>query len=224
MFFFTLNIFGQIKNGYELTKDSDTLYYYKYEKPIIKKLKLTNPEENKNFFRFSSDKYYLELSKDSNKYIFYADEIWDGKKTGEVFIKEIDLTEKQICEIESLLDSLKINEIPSGNQIKNWTFGFDGITYKLENKKDNIYSYKNYWTPTSQEKFEESNKINYFVAKVDEIINFRENDEKFRKEIPFFSWTKDGVSWNAITVLNKENYSKYKKYRKLKKKQLKEKL
>ena len=78
-YFFTLSIFGQSNNRYELTKDSDTLHYFKYERPIIEKLNLIKPEENKNFFRFSSDKYYLELSDDSNKYIFYADEVWDGK-------------------------------------------------------------------------------------------------------------------------------------------------
>ena len=117
----------------------------------------------------------MELSNNSNKYIFYADEIWDGKKTGEVYIKEIDLTQKQVNEIKNLIDSLKINEIPSDNQIEKWTFGFDGITYKFEFKNDNIYSYKHYWTPTSQEKFDESNKINYFTTKIDEIINYQEN-------------------------------------------------
>lgn len=222
--FFTISIFGQSNNSYELTKDSDTLHYFRYEKPIIEKLNLIKPEENKNFFRFSSDKYYLELSDDANKYILYADEIWDGKRTGEVYIKQIDLTNRQVEEIKKLTDSLKINEIPSDNQIKNWAFGFDGITYKFENKNNNIFSYKHYWTPTSQEKFEESNKINFFVKKIDEIINFQKNGEIFRKEIPYFSWTKDGVSWNTVTVLTKENYSAYKKYKKLKKKQKKGKL
>ncbi|KQT17392.1 hypothetical protein ASG31_08245 [Chryseobacterium sp. Leaf404] len=89
----TLNLYGQFNNSYYLTKDSDTLHYFKYEKPISEKLNLIKPEESKNFFRFSSSKYYLELSEDSNRYIFYADEIWEGKKTGEVFIKEIILVE-----------------------------------------------------------------------------------------------------------------------------------
>jgi len=141
-YFFTLSIFGQSNNRYELTKDSDTLHYFKYERPIIEKLNLIKPEENKNFFRFSSDKYYLELSDDSNKYIFYADEVWDGKRTGDVYIKQIDLTNRQVEEIKKLTDSLKINEIPSDNQIKNWTFGYDGITYKIENKNNSNFSRK----------------------------------------------------------------------------------
>lgn len=213
--FFSLNFFAQ---QYELTKDSDTLYYYKYEKPIIEKLKLIKPKENKDFFRFSSYKYYLELSSESNKYLMYADEIWEGKKTGKTFIKEFDLTEKQVYEIKNLINSLKINEIPTDEQIKNWTFGFDGITYKIELKEGNHYSYKHYWTPTSQQKFLESNTINYFIIKVDEIIDYQQNSKKFTKEVPYFTWTKDGVSWSAIKLINKNNYSEYKSYKKLMKK------
>lgn len=216
--FCTGNIFAQENKKYELTKDSDTLYYHKYEKPIIKKLKLIHPEENKNFFRFSSDKYYLELSDESNKYVMYVDEIWEGKKTGQTFIKEFDLTEKQVSEIKHLRSSLKIYEIPSDRQIKDWTFGFDGIIYKFELKDGHTYSYKHYWTPTVQQKFIESNTINYFVIKIDKIIDYQENKKKFAKEIPYFNWTKDGVSWVAMKVLNKENYSEYRKYKKLMKK------
>ena len=210
--FFSLGLFAQ---QYELTKDSDTLHYYKYEKPIIEKLRLIKPKEKKDFFRFSSDKYYLELSTESNKYLMYVDETWEGKKTGKTFIKEFSLTEKQVNEIKNLIVSLKIHEIPTDNQIKNWTFGFDGITYIFELKAGNNYSYKHYWTPTSQQKFVESNIINYFVIKVDEIIDYQQNRKKFTEEIPYFSWTKDGASWNALKLINKDNYSEYKKYKKL---------
>ena len=216
----SFNLFGQNNVHYQLTNDSDTLYYYHYEKPIIEKLNLIKPEENINFFRFSSDKYYLELSNHLNKYILYADEVWEGKKTGEVFIKVIDLDLEQINEIKGLIDSLKIKEIPSSNKIKNWTSGFDGSTYKFEIKDGNTYSFKHYWTPSSQNKFEESNTINSFIKEIDRIIKYEKNGEIFMKEIPFFSWTKDGVSWNAVTIITKENYSEYKK---LKRKQSKRK-
>lgn len=216
--FCTGNIFAQENKKYELTKDSDTLYYYKYEKPIIKKLKLIQPEEKKDFFRFSSDKYYLELSDESNKYVMYVDEIWEGKKTGQTFIKEFNLTEKQVNEIKYLISSLKIHEIPSDKQIKDWTFGFDGITYKFELKDGDTYSYKHYWTPTAQQKFMEANTINYFIIKIDNIIDYQENSKNFAKEVPYYNWTKNEVSWVAMKVLNKENYSKYRRYKKLMKK------
>lgn len=221
-YIFPISLFGQ--EGYELTKDSDTIHYFKYEKKIIEKLKLIKPEKNKNFFRFSSDKYYLELSDESNKYLIYADEIWNNVKTGETFIKQIDLTESQVTAVKNLIDSLKINEIPSDNQIPKWEFGFDGITYKLEVKNGINYSYKHYWTPTSQEKFIESNLINSFVTEIDKVIDYQKNSENFSTEVPYFSWTKDGVSWNVVKVLTRENYSEYQKYRKLKKKQIKNKL
>ncbi|KIA83956.1 hypothetical protein [Kaistella jeonii] len=214
-------VFGQKALNYELTNDSDTLHYYKYEKPIVEKLNLLKPEGNSNFFRFSSDKYYLELSEISNKYLIYADEIWDNSKTGEVFIREIKLNESQVYKINKLIDSLKINDIPSDNRLKEWTFGFDGITYKLENKNGINYSYKHYWTPTSQNKFLESDKINIFVTEIDKIIDYKTNREKFVSEVPYFTWTRDGVAWSAVKILTAENYSEYRKYRKLKKKLIK---
>lgn len=222
--FIALNLFSQVSKNYKLTKDSDTLHYYKYEKPIIEKLKLIKPENNKNFFRFSSDKYYLELSDESNKYLIYADEIWDNIRTGETFIKQINLTKSQVAKIESLIDSLKINEIPSDNQIEKWELGFDGITYKLEVKNGISYSYKHYWTPTSQEKFTESNLINSFITEIDKIIDYQGNAKKFTKEVPYFTWTRDGVAWNAVKILTQENNSEYEKYKKRKKKQFKHKL
>ncbi|WP_090079140.1 hypothetical protein [Halpernia frigidisoli] len=218
---FSVFVFGQKAFNYELTYDSDTLHYYKYEKPIVKKLNLLKPEGNYNFFRFSSDKYYLELSEISNKYLIYADEIWDNRKTGEVFIREIKLNDSQVYKINKLIDSLKINDIPSDNRIKEWTFGFDGITYKMENKNGINYSYKHYWTPTSQNKFMESDKINFFVTEIDKIIDYKTNQEKFVSEVPYFTWTRDGVSWSAVKILSAENYSEYRKYRKLKRKQIK---
>lgn len=219
--FFSIFVFGQNKSDYNLSIDSDTLHYFKYEKSINEKLNLIKPEDSIDFFRFSSDKYYLELSENSNFYIIYADEIWDNKKTGEVFIKKIELNKQQVSLIKNLVDSLKINEIPSDNQIKRWTFGFDGITYKFETKSGLNYSFKHYWTPISQEKFEESDKINFFVSQIDKIIDYQNNQEKFVKDVPYFTWSRDGVSWNAVKVLTEKNYSEYRKYRKLKKKQMK---
>ncbi|WP_313580620.1 hypothetical protein [Chishuiella sp.] len=215
-YFFSLNLFGQINNNFELTKYSDTANYFEYVKPIIEKLNLIKPINNKIFFRLSSPKYYLELSKESNKYLIYANEIWKGEKTGEIFIKQIDLSKKQVSEINSLIDSLNINDIPSGNQIKNWTSGFDGITYIFELKNKNKYSFKNYWSPSSQEKFEESNKINFFLQKLDDIINYQKNNEEFEREVPYFNWKRDGTSWNVVKAITKENKAEYKKYKKKK--------
>lgn len=159
------------------------------------------------------------MSEKSNKYLIYAEEYWDKGKTGEMFIKSFELSDSQVTEIKNLVNSLKINEIPSDNQIAKWSFGSDGIVYTIETKKGKDYSYKHYWTPSSQEKFYESETINDFISKLDAIIDFKTNDEKFGKEVPYFTWTRDGVIWNAVKLITKQNYKEYKKYRKLKKRQ-----
>ncbi len=48
--FFSLNLFGQINNNFELTKDSDTTNYFEYVKPTIEKLNLIEPINNKFIF------------------------------------------------------------------------------------------------------------------------------------------------------------------------------
>jgi hypothetical protein len=210
--------FSQEVKSYSLTKGSDTIYWQKYKSPIIKKLNLILPNQNVDFFRLSSSKYYLELSKNTNKVVFYGDEIYDSKKTGKTFIKSFNLKNEEVVKIKKLVDSLKIENIPSDRYIQNWQQGFDGITYNIEFKKDDIYSFKNYWTPNSQENLNEAIIINSFVTAIDDIIDLKSKGNVFREEIPFYSWTRDGEAWIAIKAI--KNHDEYKKYIRLKKKQL----
>ena len=216
----TLNSFGQdLSKNFQITSDSDTAFWAKYYSPIIEKLKFINPNSDTNFFRISSSKYFLELSQNSNKIVFYVHEIWQSKQTGDTYIKSFDLTSEQIMKIKLLVDSLEINKIPSDKYINGWSKGLDGITYIFENKKDSTYSFKNYWTPSSQSNLKEAQGILNFTNQLDNIIEYSTKRKLFEKEIPFYGWTYNGSSMAAIRVIS--NTKEYRRYKRMKKRELK---
>lgn len=219
LLFAALNSSGQeISTNIQITEDSDTAFWAKYHFHDIEKLSLISPNENINFFRISSSKYYLELSDHSNKMFFYVNEIWDNKQTGEAFIKSFEIKPDQIKKITVLIDHFKINEIPSGKFIKKWIHGFDGITYIIENKTNNLYSFKNYWTPSSQDNLEQAEAILNFTKQLDEIVEYTTKRKEFEKEIPFYGWTYNGSMVITRVISDTKKYFKYKR---MKKKQLK---
>ena len=217
-----LNSFGQdLSKEVQITSDSDTAFWAKYYSPIIKKLALIKPNSDTNFFRVSSSKYFLELSQKSNRIVFYVQEIWESEQTGETYIKSFDIDAAQVKKIKLLKDSLEINNIPSDKYISGWARGLDGITYLFENKKDNNYSFKNYWTPSSQGNFKEAQTILTFTNQLDEIIEYSAKRRLFEREIPFYGWTYNGSSMATVRVIS--NTKEYRRYKRMKKRQLKNK-
>lgn len=217
--FITLNLFGQqVSKNVQITTDSDTVFWTKHHFQNIGKLNLINPDSDRDFFRVSSAKYFLELSQLSNKVYFYVREIWNGEQTGVTYIKSFELKPEQAKRIKFLIDSLEINKIPSDKYIHDWSKGLDGITYIFENKNANNYSFKNYWTPSSQRSFKESKAILNFTNQLDEIIEYPAKRKLFEREIPFYGWTYDG-SMAVIRVIS--STKEYRKYERMKKRQLK---
>lgn len=215
----TLKLFGQEPSpNYKLTKDSDTIFWSRYHLPEIEKLHLILPDGNTDFFRISSSYYYLELSPLSNKITFYVHEIRDNKQTGEDFIKSFGLSHEQVSRLEFLMDSLKINSIPSDKYISDWSKGLDGITYIIENKKGNIYSFKNYWTPSAQKNSAAGKTIYFFTNQMNKITGYLNKRKLFESQIPFYGWT-----YNGSMVITKviSNTREYRKYKRIKKKQAK---
>ena len=219
-FFFLLNVLGQEKTNFELTKDSDTIFWYSHHLKDIERLNLINPKSNEDFLRISSAKYFLELSDNSNKICFYVNEIWEEYQTGEFFKKCYKLDKKQVDEIKALYEDLKIKEIPSDKKIEKWKSGFDGITYIFETKNNSKYSFKTYWTPTIQDDFDESRRIIEFKNKLDTIVDYTSKIKKFERKIPFYGWSYNN---SMIVVKITSNSKEYRKYKRAKKKQQKQK-
>ena len=111
--------------------------------------------------------------------------------------------------IFKLIDSLKINSIPSDKFIPKWGKGFDGITYMIEYKDTIQHSFKNYWTPSAQDNLEEAVRIQNFVNRVYTLVNSEKLSAIFQNVIPFRSWTCNGTCISR--VMTREQYKEYKK-------------
>ncbi|MEZ0007630.1 hypothetical protein ABH942_003015 [Flavobacterium sp. 28YEA47A] len=211
LLFLTSNMSSQdFQSTIELTKDSDTTFWYHQQLIDIKKLNLINPQSETGFLRISSSKYIVELSQNSNKIYFYVNGTYTNNRSKESFAKGYDLKQEQVSQIKNLYEALKVQEIPSCKLIKSWKQGFDGITYIFELKKGNSYSFKNYWTPSMQDEFEESKRILQFVNQLDTIVDYIREREKFEKEIPFLEWSYNNSMIITKVIPNTEAYKRAK--------------
>ena len=203
---------AQVQKNIPLTKDSDTTYW-KYRSKENVDLRIFPVD---NAFRIETNCNTIEIRKTDSTYYgyikFYVREI-DKVQTGESFQQIFPLNKEIVREMFALIDSTEIEKIPSDSFIKNWKQGFDGINYNLELKTQNSYSYKSYWTPTIQTNVPEAILIQKFIDKFYSMANSKANYNTFERNIPFLSWTCNGVTLSK--VLTRQEYRKYKKKKKL---------
>lgn len=156
----------------------DTVFWYKYAKELEHKIELTDFEKSKNDFSFRFRNYgqVVEIIKDSTKisgsltnYIYYRRKENSERKT--LFKKEF-LSVAQAQNIYDIVQRADILNLPSDEDIKNWSQGFDGITYIFECADKSTYTFKNYWTPEIQ-KVSEAIKINKFVKNISDTLRLK---------------------------------------------------
>ena len=221
---YTNLLFSQSKSEeLNLTKDSDTVYWNKYKNELIQKHNLEDILNKKDelIFKFWSFGTCIEITKNDNlvsgNITYFVDEVDEfSRKT---FKKTFNLKSEDSKRIIKLIDSSEINKIASDKFIKGWQHGFDGIEYILEYKTKTEYSFKNYWTPNSQDNLEEAKKIQNFVNELYLICDSENLSKQFAKEIPFRSYSYNGGSAVVSRIMTKEEYRKYKKEKRKRKKQ-----
>ena len=200
--------FAQLRKEAPLTKDSDTTYWMEYRN---ENHEAVNGKDI--FFRLQTPCVSIEISKTMGNLKgtveFFAREIDEFKDSTSVFKRKFNFDSDITLSILNLIDSLKINSIPSDKFIPKWRQGFDGVTYIMEYKDSIQHSFKNYWTPTAQGNLEEALRIQNFVDNVYTIVNLEKLNAIFQKEIPFGSWTCNGVTISR--VMTREQYKEYKK-------------
>lgn len=167
----------------------DTVFWYKYAKELEHKIELTDLEKSKNDFSFRFRNYgqVVEIIKDSTKisgsltnYIYYRRRSNDDRKI--LHKKEI-LSVAQAQNIYDIIQNAEILAMPSDNEIKNWSQGFDGIVYIFEYADKSTYSFKNYWTPEIQ-KVPEAIKIQKFVKNISDTLRLKEHYKLFKENLP----------------------------------------
>lgn len=179
------------KIGYSQNKQivGDTVYWYKYAKELEEKIELTDFEKRTNEFSFRFRNYgqVVEIIKDSTNisgsvtnYIYYRKKEKSERKT--LFKKEF-LSEIQAKNIYEIVQNAEVLELPSDKDIKNWSQGFDGITYIFERADKSTYSFKNYWSPHSRE-IPEAVRIQKFINVLKDTLKLVEVYEKFEDNLP----------------------------------------
>jgi hypothetical protein len=217
-------IFAQTKiEDLNLTKDSDTIYWNKYKKGLIKKFNLEDIESKKDeiIFKFWTYGTCIEVTKNdtiiNGSLTYFVEEI--SEFSNNIFKKTFSLKSDVSKNIFTLIKKSEINEIASDKFIEGWQHGFDGIEYLIEYKTKNDYSFKNYWTPNSQFDIEEAKIIQNFVNELYEICDSESLSKEFVKEIPFRSYSYNGGSSVVVRAMTMKEYRKYKKEKRKRKKE-----
>jgi len=215
-FLISFSIYSQ-KKELSFTKDSDTVYWMKYNTDVNKMFDLQPIQENKNeiVFRIKNHCSQIEISKSKDsvfgKIEFYVKEFDQFKDSTTTFKKQYILNSVTVNQIFHEIDSLKINSIPSDNLIPNWQQGFDGTTYIIEYKNKEQYSFKHYWTPEVQTNINEAIILESFLNRVYAITDVEKINQLFNKEIPFRSWMCYGSASVATRIMTAQEYKEYKK-------------
>lgn len=203
----SLQVFASKSQSKHLTADSDTSFWHNYQNKIAAKLHLDNlntssvKQEWRMWYNGQVTSYVLILSPTESRMIVYTQEYRDPvteQPSERVFSKSYTLNVSQAKSIDSLKEAYEIDKIATGNLIKDWGHGFDGITYNIERSYGNNYSFKSYWTPQAV-KAVEAKKMERFIEAVNQVTK-QHNWPDFFKSIPFLSYSTGGpaVAMKAV--------------------------
>ncbi|MBK6825891.1 MAG: hypothetical protein IPG86_02970 [Chitinophagaceae bacterium] len=203
---FTNSILAQ--QNTQFSNDSDTSFWYEYKNSNVEKYKLGFIESDTADYSFRFWSFGLAIKVEfrrnqySGKISRYVEANVTDKKE-KTFIKDYPITSNQAFQIKQLIDKMQIEVIPSDKNIQGWRSGFDGIEYFVEYKRNNIYTFKNYWSPTAQDTLKEAAQFKLFVSGLDKILDLKNNSKSFQNSIPFDSWIMPGGGGTVFRIKQK---------------------
>ncbi|MGV8995289.1 MAG: hypothetical protein ACOH1O_14410 [Flavobacterium sp.] len=209
------------KSELYLTKDSDTTFWKKYQNNDIKNFNLPQLNNKLEFvFRIWNPGNLLEITKNKDsingKIIYFVYEVWENDYKADTFVKTYILPKSISESLYEYISNSGIQKIPSDKYIKEWQQGFDGITDIYELKEKNLYSFKNFWTPKSQNGIEEAEFIIAFNKKIGEIGELEKYGKDFAEKVPFISYMYSGAAYAITKPPTKKELRQYKRERKKK--------
>ena len=192
-------------DGYSITEDSDTTFYYRFVGEIISTFELRSILDKQSDFVFRSwaPSSLLEITRTEENIagaITYF-VIESGKKR--IFVKSYKIPEQTSVKLYDYIIASDAYRLPSSNSIKNWVNGFDGITLIYETKNGNEISFKHYWTTSAQEDVPEAQILIEFNDRIEELGEFGQFAQEFAEENPFDSYMYYGTSYSIIELKNK---------------------
>lgn len=195
------------QNNITLTSDSDTAYFYRFKNECVNRFKLGFIEKDTSQYAFRFWSFGLTIKVAHSGGIYSGEIIRFVEKYPSKSRKTYKLHYKLSPEISKtlvqLVDSLQITSLPSDKNIQGWQHGLDGIAYFTEFKNNSQYSFKNYWSPASQDSVSEAIKFQGFVESLNRILELEAHFMKFAEKIPFNAWMYPGSSTAVIRVNSK---------------------
>lgn len=224
---FAIQAFAQGENiDIPVNQRGDTTFSYKWNQDLAKELGLANVANSQSDFYFRiwhhgqvlSHVIDIRSTNDSTyKAIItlYTKEFIDNTKeepTNRIFSKNTELNSVTGSRLHKLIQSQKINSIPSEDSIAGWSRGFDGDTYTIEFADKNRYSFKSYWTPAAHDSLKEATLLRDFIYDLNKIVEMGLRLSAFSSEVPFECYNTGGPA-TACKVLSRKEHRKLKKER-----------
>lgn len=167
--------------------DGDTTLWYGWKTELIDELKLDDLLNTDGFrFRLWTDNQVIDISQNSGKVVTFERE-YDEKnyqKKGKLHSETAKVVEPTLSQFLQLIQSSKILELPSEDEIEGWAQGFDGITYTVEYSTTSEYYFRTYWTPDIQPELPEAVLVENFVQQTKKQLNLKMLYDQFFAKLP----------------------------------------
>lgn len=187
----------------------DTTLWSKWNIELQKTLDLKDFEQSTDEFnfRFRNHGQVIEISKDRSIYSgtvtnFIYHTIKAYKNKVEILSNKIALSSKQAEYIYNIVHNSEILNIPSDNEIENWSQGADGITYIIEHSNKKTYWLKSYWTPSAQDSIPEAIIVLDLIKKLSDTLKLQETYSSFKNKLPKKGCYNSGGMINMCYVSN----------------------
>lgn len=228
IFLFLISTISNCQNSSNqllLSNDSDTTFWKKYQEKILKETKNIQPLIEKQDYHFrivyhgQVISHVIDLWKENAtnyllEVLFYTKEYTPNEEpTNRYFCEKIKYDSTISSNLYKLIVAKQIESIPSDKKIVGWSQGFDGIEITIETIVENKYSFKQYWTPSTQDTLKEGLAINNFIKEAWKLLDISSKEKDFATRIPFESYNTGGPA-TAFKVLTKRERRLYRKERK----------
>jgi hypothetical protein len=197
----------------------DTTFWGKLQDEKCGKLKLQNLiSSTDNFhFRFWTDEQAMDIwttdgitfngmvTSYTNSYSY--NEKKKVQKPSQTYSKQIYL---DTAISRKAFDLTKhIAKIPTDKLINGWTQGFDGLEYVFETSTPTTYSFRTYWTPTSQDSsLAEAKMVQAFVNDLDSLLGLGHKYSAFFATLKPGPYIGDGPMITTKLTAKQAKYSK----------------
>lgn len=146
-------------------------------------------------FRFYNSRQFVEILYDQGKktgriisfgrkYKPYDSEK-KRNKPPKVYFRASPLERSQLAQLDSLITKSQIQGIPTGDSLKKWQFGCDGMVYQMESTNPKNYVFQSYWTPEVQDStLIEAKQVKHFAVQMKSILNLEAEWNQFIQDLP----------------------------------------